>query len=83
MNYEETFAHVAKMTTIHSLLTVDSVRHNLMLKYLLKHMGIFKNKFLRSPFLVFLMILGMFTTIRRHYMVSNMRLVLGLRKSLL
>ena len=42
-------------------------------------MGIFKKKFIWNPLLVFLMIFGMFGSSRRHYVVSNKHLVLGLR----
>ena len=65
MDYEETFAHVAKMTTVHTLLAEVSVR-----QWCISQLDV-KNSFLNGdiqeevymePILVFLMILGMFVS---------------------
>ena len=74
-----------KMTTVHTLIVVALVRQWCISQFDVKNafLEIFKKKFMWSPFLMFLMILGMFTTSGRHYMVSNKHLVLDLRKFLL
>jgi hypothetical protein len=86
MDYEETFAPVAKMTTIHTLIVVASVR-----QWHISQLDV-KNTFLNedlqedvymAPLLVFHMILSMFESLRNHYMISNKHLMLGLKNSLL
>ena len=65
MDYEETFAHVAKMTTVRTLLAEVLVR-----QWCISQLDV-KNSFLNEdiqeevymePLLVFLMILGMFVS---------------------
>jgi len=86
MDFEKTCAFVIKMTTIHTLIVVASIRW-----WHISQIGV-KNVFLNgdlqkevymAPLLVFHMILDMSVSLRKHYMVSNKHPVLGLRNSLL
>ena len=79
-------ALVVKMTTICTLIAITSVR-----QWCISQLDV-KNVFLNGdlqeedylePLLVFLMIMGMFASLERHYMVSNKHLVLSLRHFLL
>ena len=86
MDYEETIDPVVKMTIVRTLIAVASVRQWCISQLDVKN--VFLNRDIQEevhmiPLLVFLVILCMFASSRKHYMVLNKHLVLGLRKFLL
>ena len=86
MDYEETFVVVAKITVVHTFLAIVLVRQWCVTQLDVKNVflnGDLYEEVYMEPLLVFRMILGMFASTRRHYMVSNKRIVLGLRNSFL
>jgi hypothetical protein len=86
MDYEEMFSSVAKITIIHTLIVIASIRQwhisQLDIKNTFLNRDIQEQVYMTPPPGVH-MTLGMFVSSRKRYMVSNKHLVLDLRSSLL
>jgi hypothetical protein len=86
MDYEKTFSPFAKMTNIRSLIIIALVYQWHISQLDVKRAflnGDLQENIYMAPLLVFHMNLGMFLSSRKHYMVSNKHLMLGLRNFLL
>ena len=86
MDYEETFAPVAKITTIRTLIVVASIRQWYISQLDVKNVflnGDLQEKVYMAPSPSVHMILSMFSSLKKHYMVSNKHLMFGLRNFLL
>jgi hypothetical protein len=86
MDYEEIFARIAKITTIRTLIVIASIR-----RWHISQLD-FKNAFLNGDLQEEVYMApppgishdsGYVCKLKKHYMVSNKHLVLGLRNSLL